>query len=118
MLSQASHEIELRYRAAALRRARAARLARPYLYCDYLIRQLEEMHLQGKKFVPKAFLPRLYRVVDLLPAQIPPPLRFRSLIRDVLDELFELQEQLLKLRQPHRADLLELEEPEAMSEAS
>ncbi len=118
MLSQTSLEIQGRYRAAALRHRRAARLARPYLYCDRLIRQLEDMHVQGKKFVPKAFLPQLYRVLDLLPEGVTPPTRFRSLIRDVLDDLFDLQEQLLRHRQPERDTILELEAPEPISRAS
>jgi hypothetical protein len=118
MLAQTSHEIQAGYRAAALRRRRAARLARPYLYCDHLIRLLEEMHMQGKKFVPKAFRPQLYRVLDLLPDGVTPPPSFRSLIRDVLDDLFDLQEQLLGHRQPERNLIVALETAEEISRAS
>jgi len=118
MLSRASLEIGQERRAALLRRYRTARLLRPYVYCDRLIQQLEEMHLKGKKFVPKAFLPELYRLLDLLPLGMAHPAGFRSLIRDVLDQLFDLQETLLRQRDPQRAAYVELEEPQAISQAS
>ncbi len=118
MLSRASLEIGQEHRAALIRRYRAARLVRPYVYCDRLIQQLEEMHLKGKKFVPKAFLPELYRLLDLLPPEMPRPEGFRSLIRDVLDQVFDLQEKVLRLRDPLRETYVELEEPEAIIRAS
>jgi hypothetical protein len=118
LLNQASREIETGYRAAWLRRRRAQQLAAPYAYCDRLLQQLEEMHVRGKKFVPKAFLPELYHVLDLLPPRIGAPERFKSLIRDVLDQLFDLQELILRHRDPTRVAEVDLEIPERIGQAS
>jgi hypothetical protein len=47
--------------------------------------------------------PRLFAVADLLPPGVEPPLIWRTVIRHVIDQVFDLQEQLLELRDSERA---------------
>ena len=82
----------------------------PFAYVDSLIEELEAMHLDGLRAVPAEFLPRLLAVNRLLPQGVEPILGWRRLIRDVIGQCFELQEQLLAVRDPSYAAYLEAEE--------
>jgi len=110
MIDQANDEIRARAAQAERRRRDAVSGRRPYVYLDWLIVQLEEFHLAGKKRVPRAFEARLYAVADLLPAGVEAPLIWRTLIRHVIDQVFDLQEQLLQRRDPDRARMLARED--------
>lgn len=110
MIDRANDEIRAGAAQAERRRRDVISTRRPYAYLDWLIVQLEEFHLAGKKRVPRAFEARLYAVADLLPAGVEPPLIWRTLIRHVLDQVFDLQEQLLQRRDPDRARTLAREE--------
>jgi len=103
MIDQANDQIRIEAAAAALRRQAELSTRRPFAYLDWLIVQLEEFHLAGKKRVPRAFEARLFAVADLLPPGVEPPLIWRTVIRHVIDQVFDLQEQLLELRDSERA---------------
>lgn len=103
MIDQANDEIRAAAALAERRRLEEVSTRRPYAYLDWLILQLEEFHLAGKKRVPKAFEPRLFAVADLLPPSVEPPRIWRTLIRHVIDQVFDLQEQLVAVRYPERA---------------
>jgi hypothetical protein len=103
MIGEANNEIRLRVAADEQRRRLEASTRRPYAYLDWLIVQLEEFHLAGKKRIPRAFEARLAAVADLLPPGVEAPLIWRTLIRRVIDQVFDLQEQILQLRDPESA---------------
>ncbi|HEY0492780.1 MAG TPA: hypothetical protein VGD57_04870 [Candidatus Dormibacteraeota bacterium] len=103
MIHEANDEIRSRAAEAVRRRQVEAGTRRPFAYLDWLIVQLEDLHVAGKKRIPKAFEPHLFAVADLLPEGVEPPLIWRTLIRHVIDQVFDLQEQLLQLRDPDRA---------------
>ena len=67
-------------------------------YLDELLDRLELMHLQGRRFVPARFIPRLLAVNALLPCGVRPLTRSRTLIRHAIDDCFELQESLQAFR--------------------
>jgi len=67
MIWQANDEIRARAEAAEERRRLEASTRRPLVYLDWLIVQLEEFHVAGKKRVPRAFEAQLEAVADLLP---------------------------------------------------
>lgn len=114
MIYQANDEIRAGVAAAERRREVEISTRRPYVYLDWLIVQLEEFHVAGKKRIPRAFEPHLYAVADLLPEGVEPPLIWRTLIRHVIDQVFELQEQLLQFRDPERARNLAREDNREM----
>ena len=114
MIDQANEEIRASAALSAYRRRVEISTRRPFAYLDWLIVQLEEFHVAGKKRIPRAFEPHLYAVADLLPAGVQPPIIWRTLIRHVIDQVFELQEQLLQLRDPDRARALAREDGREM----
>jgi len=114
MIYQANDEIRAGVAAAERRRQLEISTRRPFAYLDWLIVQLEEFHVAGKKRIPRAFEPHLYAVADLLPEGVQPPLIWRTLIRHVIDQVFDLQEQILQLRDPERARALAREDNREM----
>jgi|GEM_PF-2580904 len=114
MIYQANDEIRAGVAAAERRRQLEISTRRPFAYLDWLIVQLEEFHVAGKKRIPRAFEPHLYAVADLLPEGVEPPLIWRTLIRHVIDQVFDLQEQILQLRDPERARALAREDNREM----
>ena len=114
MIYQANDEIRAGVAEAERRRQVEFSTRRPFAYLDWLIVQLEEFHVAGKKRVPRAFEPHLYAVADLLPEGVQPPLIWRTLIRHVIDQVFALQEPLLQLRDPERAISLAREDNREM----
>ncbi|MDQ6944705.1 MAG: hypothetical protein M3256_00210 [Actinomycetota bacterium] len=57
-----------------------------------MIADLEAMHLDGMRAVPSPFLPRLLGINRLLPVRVAPLLGVRHLIRDAIDQCFDVQE--------------------------
>lgn len=110
MIYQANDEIRAGAAESARRRQIEISTRRPYAYLDWLIVQLEEFHVAGKKRIPRAFEPRLYAVADLLPEGVEPPLVWRTLIRHVIDQVFDLQERLLQFKDPERAHVMARED--------
>jgi hypothetical protein len=103
MIYQANDEIRAGVAESERRRQVQVSTRRPFAYLDWLLLQLEEFHVAGKKRVPRAFERYLFAAADLLiPVGVQPPLIWRTLIRHVIDQVFELQEQLLQLRDPER----------------
>lgn len=109
MISAANEEIRSQIVAAERRRREKLRLERPFVYLDMAIGQLEALHLAGKKRVPKRFVPHLMAVDEMLPEGAHSPSMWRTLIRDAIEQCFDLQEQLLRLRDPERVGGQELE---------
>lgn len=97
MIDQANDEIRAKAAEAAQRREVELSTRLPFAYLDWLIVQLEEFHLAGKQRVPRSFEARLLAVADLLPVGVEPPLVWRTLIRHVIDQVFDLQERLIEL---------------------
>ena len=103
MIYQANDEIRAGVAAAQRRRQVEISTRRPFAYLDWLIVQLEEFHVAGKKRVPRAFEAQLEAVADLLPPGVEAPLIWRALIRHVIDQVFDLQERILQPRDPESA---------------
>ena len=110
MIAEANREIRWQLRVAERGRQDRARIIGPFAYVDRLIAELEAMHLDGLRAVPTEFLPRLLAVNRLLPQGVEPLPRWRRLIRDAIGQCFELQEQLLAVRDPSYVAHLEAEE--------
>ena len=110
MIAEANRQIRWQLRVAERGRQDRARVMGPFAYVDSLIEELEAMHLDGLRAVPAEFLPRLLAVNRLLPQGVEPILGWRRLIRDAIGQCFELQEQLLAVRDPRYAAHLEAEE--------
>lgn len=102
MLVEANDEIRREMEWAVNRRLARLRQREPFAYLDWVISELEEYHLRGWKRVPKAFLPSLLAIGEVQPSQVRLPERWPALIRDAIDRCFNIQEQLLTLRDPDR----------------
>ncbi len=109
MILQANEEIRSEMLASERRRREKSRFERPFVYLDWTIGRLEAFHLAGKKRVPKRFVPHLLAVNEMLPEGAQSPDMWRTLIRDVIEQCFDLQEQLLRLRDPDRMRQQDLE---------
>jgi hypothetical protein len=98
MIAATNREIR-RHQANASERRSAAR-ADPLRFLDRRIAALEAMHLNGLRTVPATALPWLAAVNTRLPAGLRMVFHSRLRIRDAIDQCFDLQERLLKLRDP------------------
>jgi hypothetical protein len=98
MIAATNREIR-RHQASASERRSAAR-ADPLRFLDRRIAALEAMHLNGLRTVPPTALPWLAAVNARLPAGLRMVFHSRLRIRDAIDQCFDLQERLLKLRDP------------------
>jgi len=83
------------------RHAKAAR-RRPLVLIDRLVADLEELHLAGRKRVPRSYSPRLRVLVAALPASRSRELRTCITIEHLMDALFELRRSLLIPRKSQR----------------
>jgi hypothetical protein len=86
----------------ALRRANRRRYAfqRMLQATDRLLWRLEEMNRDGVKVVPRRVRGEVRGVVGAMPATVRDTLRDSSDVQDMLDSLFEVQEQLFRWRFP------------------
>ena len=104
MLIEANDEIRRELERSARRRLGLLREREPFAYLDWVINELEEFHVQGWKRVPRHFMPSLLAVREIKVDGLRIPDRWPALIRDAIDKCFNLQEQLLEFRDPHRAE--------------
>ncbi len=102
MLYEANDEIRREMEWAASRRLARLREREPFAYLDWVINELEEYHVRGWKRVPKHFMPSLLAVREIPNDGLVVPERWPALIRDAIDKCFNIQEQLLCLRDPER----------------
>jgi hypothetical protein len=93
MIAAANRDIRRHLRLAELRRAQITNS--PFAYLDGLIADLESLHLDGYRLIPPSFAPTLFAVNRLLPDGVAPLPERRGLIRDMIDQCFDLQERLL-----------------------
>ncbi|MDQ6708993.1 MAG: hypothetical protein M3Z11_00405 [Candidatus Dormibacteraeota bacterium] len=101
-LYEANDAIQKELQWSVDRRLAQLRQRKPFAYLDWVINELEEFHIRGWKRVPKHFMPSLRAVAEIQPDRIAVPERWPALIRDAIDTCFNLQEQLLSLRDPGR----------------
>jgi hypothetical protein len=92
MIASANRDIRRHLQLAELRRVQITNS--PFACLDELIADLESLHLDGLRFVPASFAPTLFAVNRLLPTGVAPLPERRGLIRDAIDECFNLQERL------------------------
>src|SRR6266481_429949 len=92
MIAAANRDIRRHLRLAELRRAQISHS--PFAYLDQMIADLESLHLDGLRLVPSSFAPTLFAVNRMLPTGVAPLPERRGLIRDAIDQCFELQERL------------------------
>ena len=97
--------------AAERGRQERARSNKPTAHLDWIIVQLEDLHLSGHKRVPKRLVRYLRELDDILPEPVVTPTVWRGSIRDVIDQCFDLQERLW--RSGPRAPLLLTEDQAA-----
>lgn len=98
-LARTNQQIRQHLEAAEERRRQRSSTERPLRYLDQLITHLERLHLRGLTVVPDSFLPTLNGVKPLLPPTVEPPRRWRRKIAATIDRCFDLQQQLLRVRQ-------------------
>ena len=61
---------------------------------DWVLERLEEMNLAGEREITESVLPLLRAISEELPVGIGPP-NWGLTVREVMDQCFELQHQLL-----------------------
>ena len=96
MIAEANREIRWAFQSAEQEREERRKLQRPVAYLDQVIVSLEELHLKGHTVVPKSFMPRLDAVGTLLPPGVERPVAWRRHIARVIDQCFDLQEDVLR----------------------
>jgi hypothetical protein len=101
-LARTNQEIRQKLESAEAVRQRRDSVDRPLRYLDRVIADLERLHLRGLTVLPDSFLPTLNGVKPLLPAGVVAPERWRRRIAAAIDCCFELQEELLQVRQSSR----------------
>lgn len=98
------------HRASRHRRADQARLARPVAIVDRLLGALEEVNLAERATVPVSLRGVLAPLLESLRAWLPPDLlaihgpllRLETPVLDLMDHLYDLQEELLARREMAR----------------
>jgi hypothetical protein len=96
-LRHTNEEMVERLRDRQRRQLARLRLERPIREIDRLIAELEELLLVGRARVPASLEPRLCRLVATLPPPAP-ELRTGVTIVRLMDQLYEAQGRLLRLR--------------------
>ncbi len=98
-LARTNQEIRQQLEAAEELRQRRNTVEQPLRYLDRVITELERLHLRGLTVVPDSFLPTLNGVKPLLPPTVVAPERWRRKIAATIDRCFDLQQQLLRVKQ-------------------
>lgn len=93
MIAAANRDIRRQLQLAELRRAQV--MNSPIAQLDRVITELEERHLEGLRRVPPSLAPVLLAINELLPEGVTPLPKEGGLIRDTIDQCFDLQERLL-----------------------
>ena len=94
MICKANAEIREALATAELARRRAERTRTPVASLDWVLARLEELNLAGEREVPESFAPVLRTICEQLPQAIERP-QWGLTVRDVMDQCFQLQDQLL-----------------------
>jgi hypothetical protein len=103
-LAEVSHEIARSVEQQRRLRRRVIQERHRLSLVDALLSDLEELHLEGKRRVPLNYADRLASINDALPASVRRPLRAGVTIVHLMDDLFEIQDELLRLIVPQRPD--------------
>lgn len=103
-LADVSQEIARRVEQQRRSRRRTVQLRRLLATVDALLEDLEELHLIGKSRVPLNWAARLDAVTAALPAGMRRTLRTGVTIVRLMDELFAIQESLLRAIAPAMPD--------------
>jgi hypothetical protein len=101
-LDSANAEIRRHMQQATMRQQEKAAIERPFRNIDRLIARMERLHLHGFTELPRNVVQELHSLQRELPPEVIPPRRWRHRIADAIDQLFELEEKLLRLRYPNR----------------
>ena len=99
-LADVSHAIARSVERERRSRRRMAQLRALLTLVDALLSDLEELHLIGKSRVPLNYARRLEALTEILPAAMRRPLRAGVTIVHLMDELFAIQEDLLRAIAP------------------
>jgi hypothetical protein len=90
-------EEQRRRRVAAQRRLR-----RPVSQVDQILAELEEIHLQGGIKVPATMILRIEQLLATLPPECRRQFPLRTTITRVMDNLYDIQDRLLTLKDRSR----------------
>lgn len=96
--------------ADAVRRRRVreqVRLRLPVARVDEVLEELEEIHLRGGIKVPAAMIEKIERLMATLPEDCQVEFPLRTTIARVMDNLYDVQDRLLSLKNGDRASMLE-----------
>jgi hypothetical protein len=103
-LADVSHEIARTVGEQRRMRRRLLQERRRLALIDALLSDLEELHLAGKRRVPLHYAGRLESLTAELPLDIRRPLRAGVTIVHLMDELFDIQDALLRAIAPRPPD--------------
>ena len=94
MICKANAEIREALATAEVARRQGGRLRRQLAFIDWVLARLEEMNLAGERQVSESVMPLLRAICQDLPTSIASP-QWGLTVREVMDQCFELQQQLL-----------------------
>ena len=118
-IADVNHEIELSDEQRRNRRTETERLTAIIRAIDELMFSLEELNLQGIDRVPARLRERAGALIELVLARPAPaevrtdPFRIRYRVVPMMDVLFEVQDRVLRLRNPIR-----ISDPEDVQESA
>lgn len=91
---------------ARLARWQRERVDRAIMALDMLVEDLERLNLEDRSRVPLAWQPRLARLASQMPVECGPGLKAGISPLRLLDHVYDIQQQLLWLKQGSAADEL------------
>ena len=118
-IAEVNHEIELSDQRRRSQRSETERLTTIIRAIDELMFSLEELNLQGIDRVPARLRERAGELIELVLARPAPaevrtdPFRIRYRVVPMMDVLFEVQDRVLRLRNPIR-----ITDPENVQESA
>jgi hypothetical protein len=118
-IADVNHEIEANEALRRSRRSETERLSSIIRAIDELMFSLEELNLQGIDRVPARLRERAGALIELVLARPAPaevrtdPFRIRYRVVPMMDVLFEVQDRVLRLRNPIR-----ITDPEDVQESA
>ena len=104
MIWKANAEIREALAMAAVARRRAESIRAPVASLDWVLARLEELNLARERVLPDSFVPLLRTICEQLPPHIERP-HWGLSVREVMEQCFELQDQLLLPRPLRRRAL-------------
>jgi|SRR5690242_2501780 hypothetical protein len=100
MIDHTSSRIEQQQTATIRHNRRRYAFHRMLQTTDRILWRLEELNRDGVKTVPKRVRAEIQGAVDEMPEHVREPFRDTPAVQDMLDSLFEIQEQLFRWRYP------------------